>query len=127
VNDFNHNSGMCRLEKKTVMSTIVIKGGKPQEGEPLCRTCRFAHIQKGFRESEETIFCDYSYTALRNVPFKVADCTDYIDRTVPTRFEMEKMALLINIEPARNLIGFDRTMGFCREEEDIEDTVSTME
>jgi hypothetical protein len=109
------------------MSTIIIKGGMPEHGEPLCRTCRFAHIQRGFRESEETIFCDYSYNALRKVPFKVADCTDYIDRTVPTRYEMEKMALLINIEPARNRIGFDRGIGFCQEEEDAEDAVSTME
>ena len=90
------------------MSTIIVKGGSLEEGEALCRKCRFAHIQRGFRESEEVIYCDYSYAVLRKVPFKVAECTDYIDRTIPTRYEMEKMALIINVEPARNLIGFDR-------------------
>lgn len=90
------------------MSTIIVKGGTLEEGEALCRTCRFAHIQRGFRKSEEVIYCDYSYAALRKVPFKVAECTDYIDRTIPTRYEMEKMALLLNVEPARNLIGFER-------------------
>jgi hypothetical protein len=104
----------------------IIKGTLP-EGEPLCRTCRFAHIQRGFRESEEVIYCDYSLNALRKVPFKVAECTDYIDRTVPTKWEMEKMALLINVEPARKLIGFDGTMGFSRPEDEPEDSVSTIE
>ena len=110
------------------MSTAIkiVKGTLP-EGEPLCRTCRFAHIQKGFRESEEVIYCDFSYGALRRVPFKVAECTDYIDRTVPTRWEMEKMAILINVEPARKLIGFDRGIGFAPQLEEEEDIVSTME
>lgn len=88
-------------------TTIKIQKGTLKEGEPLCRTCRFAHIQRGFRESEEQIFCDYSFATLRLVPFKVAECTDYIDRTVPTRFEIEKMALQINVRPAQKQIGFD--------------------
>jgi hypothetical protein len=108
-------------------ATIKIRGALPQDGEPICRTCRFAHIQRGFRESEETIFCDYSFSALRRVPFKVADCTDYADRTFPARWEMEKIALIINVEPVRNQIGFERGIGFAPASDEDEDTVSTME
>lgn len=99
-------------------TTIKIQRGTLKEGEPLCRTCRFAHIQRGFRESEEQIFCDYSFATLRLVPFKVAECTDYIDRTVPTRLEMEKMALQINVRPAQKQIGFDAETDSGVNEED---------
>jgi hypothetical protein len=61
------------------------------------------------------------------VPFKVADCTDYSNRLVPYRWELEKMALLINIDPARKPVGF-RGAGFAASvEEDEEDSVSSME
>ena len=96
--------------------TLRIKGGTLQEGESLCRTCRWVHMQKGFRESEETIFCDYG--PLRRIHFKVAECTDYIDRTVPTRCEMEKIALLIKVEPARNRAGFSTEAGLRGQEVD---------
>lgn len=66
-------------------------------------------MQKGFRESEEAILCDYGL--LHRVPFKVAECTDYVDRTVPTRDEMEKIAYLINVEPARKKAGFTNAVG----------------
>jgi len=108
-------------------TTIKIRGALPSSGEPICRTCRYAHIQRGFRESEEAIYCDYSFSALRKVPFKVADCTDYADRSVPARWELEKIALIINVEPTRRLIGFDRGIGFAPDADDSEDTVSTME
>jgi hypothetical protein len=102
--------------------SIKIKGGTLEEGESLCRTCRNAHIQKGFRESEETIICA-CYTPLRQILFKVAECTDYADRTVPYRSEMEKMALLINVDPVRKRTGFKA--GFAAEDE--EDSVSVAE
>ena len=105
--------------------TLKIKGSTLIEGETLCRTCRNAHIQKGFRESEEAVFC--AWPQFRAVPFKVAECTDYSNRLVPYRWELEKMALLINIDPARERIGF-RGAGFAASvEEDEEDSVSSME
>jgi hypothetical protein len=107
--------------------TFKIKWALPPEGETLCRTCRHAHIQRGFRESEESILCGYS-TPLRVVSFKVAQCTDYADRCVPERWEMERMALLINVPQARKPTGFRSGAGFAmQEEEDEEESVSTME
>jgi hypothetical protein len=83
---------------------ITIKEGLPLEGESLCSTCVYAHIQRGFRESEQDVFCGYG--AFRAVRFEVRECTDYCDRTVPTRWEMEKIALVIPTSPARKPAGF---------------------
>jgi hypothetical protein len=108
--------------------TLKIKNGTLIEGESLCRTCRNAHIQKGFRESEETIFCAWT-TPIRAVTFKIAECTDYSNRLVPYRWELEKMALLINIDPARKPVGFRSGAGFgnAADDPDEDDSVSSME
>lgn len=85
-------------------TTLKIKGARPPEGESLCKSCRFVHMQRGFRESEEAIFCNYD--SLRRVHFKVAECTDFENRMVPPKWKLEEMALLINVEPARKKAGF---------------------
>jgi hypothetical protein len=95
--------------------TFEIKRALPPERETLCRTCRHAHIQRGFRESEESIRCGYG-TPLRVVSFKVAECTDYADRCVPERWEMEHMALLIDVPRARKPTGFHSGAGFAMQE-----------
>jgi hypothetical protein len=84
-------------------------------------------MQRGFRESEEAIFCDYG--VLRPVRFKVAECTDYSDRTVPSRREMEDMALLINVEPARTKARFTNAVSrlWVEIEEEEEDCASMLE
>jgi hypothetical protein len=116
------NSGASRLEDKNLMSiTVKIQGAPPQDGESLCQTCRYAHIQKGFRESEETVFCGFNDGGLRPIKFKVAACTDYTNRTVPNRWELEQMALLINVPPARKRTGFRIGPGFVQQEEEHED------
>ena len=56
---------------------------RPGDNQSLCRTCYWAHAQKGFRESEEVIFC--AFGPMRKGLFKVRDCTDYLNRTLPTR------------------------------------------
>ena len=86
------------------MQTIVMKKAALREGESLCRACYWAHIQKGFRESEEAVFCCFG--KFRTVPFEVADCTHFSNRTVPSRQQMENIALIIPTEPARKKAGF---------------------
>jgi len=98
---------------------------KPSDGESLCRTCYWAHAQKGFRESEEAIFC--AFGPLRNVPFRVRDCTDYLNRILPTRAQMEKIALIIPTEPVRKRVGFSGTGFSASLEEDEEEVISNME
>ena len=95
----------------------LIEITRPGGDQSLCRTCYWAHAQKGFRESEEAIFCMFG--PLRKVTFRVRDCTDYMNRTLPTRAQMEKIALIIPTEPARKKLGFSG-LGFSNgsEEED---------
>jgi hypothetical protein len=84
------------------MNTIVMKKAALGTDESLCRSCYWAHIQKGFRE--EAVFCCFS--KFRPVPFKVADCTDFANKNVPTREQMERMALIIPTKDARKPSGF---------------------
>jgi|ERR1700733_1224723 len=86
------------------MQTIIMKRTALRDEESLCRSCYWAHIQKGFRESEEAVCCCFS--RFRAVPFKVADCTDFSSKNVPTREQMEKLALIIPTQPARKRTGF---------------------
>src|SRR5437764_10871737 len=101
------------------MSNIFVKNATVGDGEPLCRTCTHAHIQKGYREFEELIFCTYACWDVRPVPFKVRDCTDYTDRDRPSRREMEDMALLIEPASSGKRTGF-RVTGLVTEDEPAE-------
>ena len=85
---------------------IAIKDGTAVEGESLCCTCVYALIQRGFRESEEEVFCCYGQ--FRPVRFKVRECTAFCSRTLPTRYEMEKIALVIPTTAARKPTGFGK-------------------
>ena len=115
------------------MQTIVMKKAALSDEKSLCNACYWAHIQKGFRESEETVFCCFS--KFRSVPFKVADCTDFNNKTVPTREQMERIALIIPTKPARKRTGFNSGAGFTCEsqaedvqiEEEEEDLASVQE
>jgi hypothetical protein len=93
------------------MQTIIMKKAALRDEESLCRSCYWAHIQKGFRESEEAVHCCFS--RFRAVPFKVADCTDFSSKNVPTREQMERLALIIPTPPARKHTGF-AGVGFAR-------------
>lgn len=85
------------------MSKVRVKNGTPTEGESLCLSCVWVHMQRGYRINEELVFCDYG--TLRRVPFKVRECTDYCDKNRPSYEQMEKLAILV--EP-RRLAGFER-------------------
>ena len=65
------------------------------EGESLCRSCRYVHMQKGHRDSEETIFCEWSRPAMRRITFNVRVCTDYSDRNHPSRWDLEATAWIL--------------------------------
>src|SRR5262244_1677812 len=107
------------------MNTIVMKKAALSDERSLCHACYWSHIQKGFRESEEAIFCCFS--KFRPVPFKVADCTDFSNKNLPTRAQMEDIALIIPTKPARKASGF-AGVGFTNEEqEEAEDETVSVE
>jgi len=110
-----------RLESIFMNENTLLAITKPADGESLCRSCYWAHAQRGFRESEEVIFCAFG-PDLRRVPFKVRDCTDYLNRNLPTRKQMEDIALIIPTEPKRKVGGF-AGMGFAASANDEDDAL----
>jgi len=84
---------------------IKIKDGTPKHGDSLCRTCRWAHLVKGYRESEEVIICSYVDPNCA-VAFSVRDCNHYRSSITPTPQQMEEIALIIAVEPTRKPAGF---------------------
>ena len=87
--------------------SFTVKRGTPIHSGPLCHTCNWVHMQRGFRESEEIVFCNLG--DLRPVPFPVRECSDYRNRTHPTWDQMEELALPIDgvstYKPAGFLVG----------------------
>lgn len=48
--------------------------------ETLCRRCALAHVTRGHNAGEEVILCGLGGW-LRDLPFPVARCTDYRERS----------------------------------------------
>jgi hypothetical protein len=101
------------------MSVIKIRNGKSQLTESLCNSCYWAHIQRGFAESEEVILCAFLRPA-RLVPFKVSQCTDYNDKRVPSRSDMEEIAWIIRTKDVNRNVGFAKEVEFPSDKEDDE-------
>lgn len=86
--------------------SMTVRNGTAVGQESLCRTCRHAHIQLGYSESEEEIRCGYFYDQPRLVPFAVNQCSDYLSKLVPTLYEMQKMAFIIDVRKGNPRAGF---------------------
>jgi len=87
------------------MTVIRIRSGTPQGAESLCNSCYWAHIQRGFAESEEVVLCAFLRPA-RSVPFKVSQCTDYEDKRIPSKRDMEDIAWIIRTKDINRKVGF---------------------
>jgi len=100
--------------------SVIIRNGRPQATESLCNSCYWAHIQRGFAESEETILCAFLRPA-RLVAFKVSYCSDYNDKRVPSKSDMEEIAWIIRTKDV------NRQVGFTKEEIDSEEEERNLE
>jgi hypothetical protein len=87
------------------MTVIRIRSGTHQGSESLCNSCYWAHIQRGFAESEEVVLCAF-LTPARTVRFKVSQCTDYSDKRVPSKRDMEEIAWIIRTKDINRPMGF---------------------
>ena len=87
------------------MVTIKVKGGTPQGSDTLCRTCSYGHIIKGFRATEEEVYCRYFYLE-REIHFPVSACTFYEDRRLASKREMEEIAWVLRTDMPRRRVGF---------------------
>ena len=83
----------------------------------LCNSCHWAHIQHGFAESEEAVLCAFLRPA-RMVPFKVSQCTDYNDKRIPSKQDMEEIAWIIRTKDVNRQVGFTQEAGIEEPQED---------
>jgi len=92
-------------------TTIHVRNGTPSGNVSLCHTCRQAHIQQGYADSEEQVRCGYVYEQVRIVQFTVRTCTDYLSKLVKTVCEMEKVAFILDAKEItkRRSAGFGQT------------------
>ncbi|MGE5110389.1 MAG: hypothetical protein ACM3JB_06005 [Acidobacteriaceae bacterium] len=95
------------------MTRVFVKNGTPVSSQSLCMTCEYAHVMRGFRESEELVYC-YFATPMFLVPFSVRDCNDHSDRNRPTWEQMEKLA--IEVRPTKR----SKEVGFAKQTESDE-------
>jgi len=99
------------------MTVNRIRSGTLQGTESLCNSCYWAHIQRGFAESEEIVLCAFLRPA-RLVPFKVSQCTDYNDKRVPSKTDMEEIAWIIRTKDVNRQVGFAKDGEAHDEKED---------
>ena len=89
-----------------------------------CASCTHAHILRGFRESEEIVYCIFGLDQMLLVPFKVRDCSNYTDKHRPTWEQMQDLA--IEIRP----VSLAKPAGFRQwndsEREDAGEAVATI-
>jgi hypothetical protein len=95
------------------MSNTYIKGGTPVGSESLCRTCAYAQITIGYRESEQIIICTNVGPNLV-MPFKVYDCSGYYDKNRPSWKQMTELAIDVTPSPIKP-VGFKVRSGFLTE------------
>ena len=101
------------------MGKVNIKGGTPVGSASLCRTCSWAHIVNGYRESEMLVICTDVYPNIA-VPFTVRECTAYNDKNRPDWDEMEKLAIQVLPSGSGKPTGFSAIKSRF-DEEDMDD------
>jgi hypothetical protein len=74
--------------------SVYVKNGTPTHGPSICESCVYAHVKRGYRESDMLVYC-VATEPVHRVPFPIRECTAYRDKTRPSFYEMEKIALTI--------------------------------
>lgn len=97
------------------MSRAYIKGRTPVGSESLCRTCSYAQIMSGYRESELVTVCT-NVDPNVVLPFAIYECTGYYDKNRPTWDQMTKLAIDVTPDPLKP-IGFKVGTGFLADRE----------
>jgi len=88
------------------MITLRVKDGTAVGTKSMCTTCKHAHLLKGYRESEEMVYCAYVWERMFPVPFKVRECSNYEDENTPTWKQMEELAIEIRPSKTNKSAGF---------------------
>jgi hypothetical protein len=115
---------MALLRKEKVMVTFKVKGGTPSGTDSLCRTCSRGHIIKGFRATEEEVFCRQFYIE-REIRFAVSECSFYEDKRLASKTEMEEIAWFLTTRKAGRTVGFVSAEKFRAEQEAASSSTNT--
>lgn len=92
---------------------LKVKDGTPVGNYPICNTCSWGLVMKGYRTSEELVYCRLTYPDVL-VPFPVRECTNYINRTLPSKEDMEKTAWILLSKQINRKVGFVKREEFQR-------------
>jgi hypothetical protein len=87
------------------MDLRKVYGGTPVGQASQCDTCVYARIIRGYSESEKITICDRIFEPIR-IPFRVRECSDYVDKRLPCIEDLEDMAWLLRSKSAGNKAGF---------------------
>jgi hypothetical protein len=93
------------LEEKEGKMRANIRNGTPLHGKSLCETCLNAHIERGYRESEEMVHCQATYPDHR-VLFRIRECSSYTEKKRQTLYQMEKVAWVLDTKGSTRKLGF---------------------
>jgi hypothetical protein len=87
------------------MDLRKVYGGTPVGQESKCDTCVYARIIRGYSESEKITLCDRIFDPVR-IPFRVRECSDYLDRRLPCVEDLEDIAWMLRSKSAGKKAGF---------------------
>lgn len=75
-------------------------------GTPLCRTCRKAQIVTGSSLSQKEIWCHAGGMEPHVLKFEAYECSEYDDKRLPSKWDMEQIAWVFVTNVAGRAIGF---------------------
>ena len=88
---------------------IKIHGGTPSDADSsLCHTCRHSRVTRGRKLDEEIVLCEASHLKTTQITFKVTWCSDYMDQTVPSYYELLQAAWILEPGSRKRPAGFVR-------------------
>lgn len=102
--------------------SVNVKNGTPLHGPSLCETCSHAHIERGYRTSEELVLCTANYP-MHRVAFPIRECTGYIDKTRLGLNAMERIAWILAPRGPKRTAGFVHVSELRSEDGEIELTL----
>jgi len=85
--------------------SIHVKNGTPMDRPPLCDTCTYGLIQRGYKQTEMRIFCRATDPTHR-VAFPVRECTAYVSKNRQGLFDMEQIAWVLSPRGPKRAAGF---------------------
>lgn len=87
------------------MDLRKVYGGTPVGQASQCDTCVYARIIRGYSESEKITLCDRIFQAVQ-IPFRVRECSDYLDKRLPCIEDLEDIAWQLRSKSAGKRAGF---------------------